>query len=61
MTHPYNQLDPDIRYWRERCAEAEEDRQSLRQQLEVHVNALKKAGMIIVDGELVDLNDEEEQ
>lgn len=61
MTHPDNQLDPDIRYLRERCAELKEDNDSLREQLQTHVNALKKANMVIMDGELVDLNNEEEQ
>lgn len=60
MTHPENQLDPGIRYWRERCAEAEEDRHSLREQLQEHKLALHKANMTLVDGCLVDLNDSRE-
>lgn len=34
---------------------------SLREQLQTHVSALHKAQMTIMDGELVDMNDEEEQ
>lgn len=61
MTHPDNQLDPDIRYWRQRCEEAEEDRHSLREQPREVNTALHKAQMTIMDGELVDMSDEEEQ
>jgi hypothetical protein len=61
MTDPRNQLDPDIRYWRERCAELQEDNHSLREQLQAHVVALHKARMTISDGDLVSLDDEEEQ
>jgi hypothetical protein len=58
MNHQQSQ---DIRYWRERCAELKEDNDSLRDQLQVHVTALHNANMVIVDGDLVSLNDEEEQ
>lgn len=61
MTHPDNHLDVDVRYWRQRCEEVEEDNHSLREQLQAHVSALHKAQMTIMDGELVDMNDEEEQ
>lgn len=60
-THPDNYLDPDLRYWRDRCIEAEDDRNSLREQLQIHVTALKRANMVILDGDLISLNDEEEQ
>mgnify|MGYP000745971615 CR=1 FL=1 len=61
MITPANQLDPDIRYLRERIAELQEDNHSLREQLQQHKLAIHKAGMTIMDGDLISLNDEEEQ
>lgn len=59
--HNERLLESDIRYWRERCAELQEDNHSLREQLQVHLIAIKRAGMVISDGDLINVNDEEEQ